>query len=33
VTTFDLTEQKMVQVRRPAANVKASTVRIVKEKA
>ncbi|HMA06936.1 MAG TPA: patatin-like phospholipase family protein [Ramlibacter sp.] len=33
VTTFDLTEPKMVQVRRPAASLKASTVRIVKAKA
>jgi len=31
VTTFDLTEPNVVQVRRPAQNVKASTVRIVKE--
>ena len=33
VTTFDLTEPNVVQVRHPVANVKTSTVRIVKEKA
>lgn len=33
VTTFDLTGPNVVQVRRPVANVKASTLRIVKEKA
>ena len=33
VTTFDLTEPNVVQVRHPVADVKASTVRIVKEKA
>ncbi len=31
VTTFDLTEPNVVQVRRPVADVKASTLRIVKE--
>jgi NTE family protein len=31
VTTFDLTEPNVVQVRRPVADVKASTQRIVKE--
>jgi NTE family protein len=32
VTTFDLTEPDVVQVRRPVTDVKASTVRIVKQK-
>ena len=33
VTTFDLTEPNVVQVRRPAPDVRSSTVRIVKETA
>jgi NTE family protein len=33
VTTFDLTEPNVVQVRRPATDVRSSTVRIVKETA